>query len=342
MANSASKTILTALLLSVLSLFGAEAQYREDILGEGYQCMTITQPSDYDGEVVCSIVRKKSEKPGRAVVYVHGYNDYFFQRALGDSIAAHGYNFYAVDLRKYGRSLLPHQDPFFCKKMDEYFADIDTTIAIARAEGNGQIILMGHSTGCLSLSLYLNENPTKANALVLNSPFFDWYMGRTMENILIPCVSVVGAVFKRIKVQGASDSISCYAQSLQKKHRGEWEYDTAWKKDGGHPKRSGWVRAVNRGHKKVQKGMNIQCPVLVMSSDRSTEETPEWNDLFLQRDIVLDVDEIHTFGAKLGADVTHATIQGGIHDLILSPRPARDEAYKTIFHWLETIGRQNR
>ena len=87
-----------------------------------------------------------------AILYVHGYNDYFFQRELGDSVNARGYNFYALDLRKYGRSLRPHQDAFFCKDLGEYFADIDTALATIRSEGNERIWLMGHSTGGLITS----------------------------------------------------------------------------------------------------------------------------------------------------------------------------------------------
>ncbi|MEK8226237.1 alpha/beta hydrolase [Oerskovia sp. M15] len=41
----------------------------------------------------------------RAVLYVHGFVDYFFQAHLGDAFEEHGYAFYAIDLRGYGRSL---------------------------------------------------------------------------------------------------------------------------------------------------------------------------------------------------------------------------------------------
>ncbi|MCQ2219614.1 MAG: alpha/beta hydrolase [Paludibacteraceae bacterium] len=340
MRNFILRLIGVAMLLSYSLCFNLRAEYHNDILGNGYLSRTIDQPDDYDGKVVCTIVKKEAQaKSKKAIIYVHGYNDYFFQVALGDSINAHGYNFYSVDLRKYGRSLLPHQDLYFCKKMDEYYADIDTTIAIAREEGNENIILLGHSTGGLSLALYLEDNQAqrKVDALILNSPFLDWNLSKTMENIITPCVSCLGAIFKRIKVQGASDCPSGYAQSLLKDFHGEWEYNTAWKTSEGHPKRSGWVRAIHRGHKKTQKGLNIQCPILLMSSDASAEETDDWNDIFLHTDIVLDVDEIQSFGAKLGKNVTPCIIKGGIHNLILSPKEARDNAYQSIFQWLDKI-----
>lgn len=70
---------------------------------------------------------------------------------------AHGYNFYAMDLRKYGRSILPNQTPFYCKSLTEYFADIDTALATIRSEGNKKILLMAHSTGGLITPLYLES-----------------------------------------------------------------------------------------------------------------------------------------------------------------------------------------
>ena len=144
-------------LMGCLSIcLSAIAQYQPDILGDGYQCRTLQLANDYEGEVVTTLVRKPPlPETDRALLYVHGYNDYFFQKELGDSLNAHGYNFYALDLRKYGRSLRPHQDAFFCKDLSEYFADLDTALTIIRQECNREIFLMGHSTGGVITSYYL-------------------------------------------------------------------------------------------------------------------------------------------------------------------------------------------
>ncbi len=338
--NMKRKFILLCILLLSTFVY-TNAQYLRDSWNEGYLYRTIEQPEDYSGKVVCTIIKKETlPNIKKAIVYVHGYNDYFFQSALGDSANAHGYNFYAVDLRKYGRSLLPNQDAFFCKKMEEYFADIDTTIAIARAEGNEEIILMGHSTGGLSTSLYVHEKKQreKVDALVLNSPFLDWNLGKAAEGLAIPVMSFLGGIFPKMKVQGTSQEASGYAQSLLKKYNGEWYYNDDWKMSFGHKKRAGWVHAIQRGQRKVHKGLNIDCPILVMSSDNSVEENAEWKEEYKHSDVVLDVKEIHKYGDQLGGNVTHIYIKGGLHDLILSEKPARDETYKVIFEWLKANG----
>ena len=92
-------------ILSLLFISTIYAQYVPDILGDNYLRRTIQMPDDYEGKVVCTLVKKPQlPETKQAILYIHGYNDYFFQKQLGDSVNAHGYNFYAMDLRKYGRS----------------------------------------------------------------------------------------------------------------------------------------------------------------------------------------------------------------------------------------------
>ena len=230
------------IILSLLFFSTLYAQYVPDVLGDSYLRRTIQMPDDYEGKVVCTLV-KKPQLPDtkQAILYIHGYNDYFFQKQLGDSVNAHGYNFYAMDLRKYGRSILPGQDPFFCKSLKEYFADIDTALAIIREEGNDKILLMAHSTGGLITPYYLNSKKGElpVDGLILNSPFLDWNFGWMMEKVVIPVVSFIGKLFPNLTVQGYGDA--SYAHSLLKQFKGEWEYNTDWKMINGHPKKC-WNR----------------------------------------------------------------------------------------------------
>lgn len=315
-----------------------KAQYTEDILGTTYQQQTICMPDDYEGKTVSTLVRKAEPQTGRrAILYIHGYNDYFFQAQLGDSVAAHGYNFYALDLRKYGRSLLPNQDAFYCRSLDEYFADIDTAIALIQKEGSREIILMGHSTGGLISSYYLKHHPqAPVVGLALNSPFLDWNFGWLMESVAIPTVSFLGKFFPDWIIQGTSGDAS-YAKSLLQTFKGEWTFDTSLKMPLGHPKKAGWIRAIHSAQQDIQDECAIQCPILLLSSTRSYPETNEWHDEYMSSDIVLSVEDIQKFGKQLGPNVTAQEIEGGMHDLILSPKPARDHTYQILFGWLDSI-----
>ena len=84
--------------------------YEEDILGEGFQRTTLSLRDDYEGSAVATLVRRLSDTGnGRSVLYIHGFNDYFFQREMACRLNERSFHFYALDLRKYGRSWLSHQ-----------------------------------------------------------------------------------------------------------------------------------------------------------------------------------------------------------------------------------------
>src|SRR4051812_648628 len=143
----------------------------------GYEAATLEFPPDYDGRVIATLVRKAGEPPKpRAVLYVHGFIDYFFQAHMAERFEAEGWSFYALDLRKHGRSLQPSQHPCFCKRIEEYFPDITRALEVIRASTDGPVMVAGHSTGGLIAALYADsgERRTEISALWLNSPFFDF------------------------------------------------------------------------------------------------------------------------------------------------------------------------
>ena len=137
------------------------AQWRADSL-PGYEQRTLVMKPDYSGDVVATLVRHLTpQSTKRAVLYVHGYNDYFFQKALGDSIVRHGYSFYALDLRKYGRSILPHQDAFELRDITEYQEELSEALRIMREEGQTELFLLAHSTGGLITPLFLHDTKNR-------------------------------------------------------------------------------------------------------------------------------------------------------------------------------------
>lgn len=328
------KKIVLITLLLLFTAITIDARYVPDILS-GYEQQTIQMKPDYEGEVFCTVVRKPLlEDVDKAVLYVHGYNDYFFQSELGDSIQSYGYNFYALDLRKYGRSIRDHQQPTFCKSLNEYFADIDTALALIKKEGNEHIVLMAHSTGGLITPLYLeSRKDEKVESLILNSPFLDMNMSWFMEKVAIPVVSFLAKIFPDWIVEKVG--FSSYAESLLAEYKGEWTFDTSWKSMEGYPKKAAWLRAIHQGHNKIKKGLSLTCPVLVLSSDKSFTESKEWHEEYKSADIVLDVNDIQRLSLKLGTNVVRDTIPNGMHDLILSADPYRKLVYSKYNTWLQ-------
>ena len=79
---------------------------------------------DGEGEALATLVRyapgARIGATAGAVLYVHGFTDYFFQEHLAEHFAAKGYQFYALDLRKCGRSLRDGQTPHYVTDLALY------------------------------------------------------------------------------------------------------------------------------------------------------------------------------------------------------------------------------
>lgn len=317
-----------------MALSSPPGAYASDPLGLGFEQRRLPQPDDYEGPVQAVLVRATaSPATTRAVLYVHGFNDYFFQTEMAAQYVAHGYRFYALDLRKYGRAILPHQHPNNVRRLTEYFADLDAALDVVRAEGGQQVVLSGHSTGGLIVALYAAAHPDAAAALVLNSPFLELHQSR-LKRLGVPLLTTLGRLWPNMRVPaGLSDS---YGQSLHRAYRGHWDYDLAWKPNHVFGVNAGWLRAIRLGHAQVRKGLGIAAPVLVLHASR-TAGGRQWSDDFQRADIVLNVAHIRQLAPRLGARVTVQEIPDGIHDLFLSGPVARAQAYQTVFAWLAQV-----
>jgi alpha-beta hydrolase superfamily lysophospholipase len=300
----------------------------------GFEAAQFDFPLDYGGEVVATLVRMPGPRRARAVLYVHGFIDYFFQRHMAERFEEEGYSFYALDLRKHGRSWLSHQHPCFCKDLSEYYADITSAIdAIGEETGGAPLVLAGHSTGGLVCALYAHEGERRARiaALWLNSPFFEFNAPPAAQRKL-----AIAAAIGRIApfLNDSKALLPFYPMSIHKDHRGEWDFDLRLKPIKGFPAYFGWVRAVRLGHALVQAGLSIGCPVLSMHSERSDGGT-EWKESFRSADIVLDVDHIRRWSPGLGRKVKTIAIRDGLHDLVLSRKDVREQVFEKLFDWLK-------
>lgn len=306
--------------------------WHPDILGNGYECAIIAHADDYAGKIRSSVIRRRCPAHTyKAILYVHGFSDYFFQSEFGEVCNRHGYHFYAVDLRKYGRSHIQGQKFFQVRSLEEYFPDIQAATDIIKLDGINECTLLGHSTGGLTASLYMSKCPDPViKVLLLNSPFLAWHMP-WYQRMMIPIIASIGKLFPNMVIPQPKDIR--YARSLRRVHGGEWEYDTSWKPDQMPDVDAGWVRAIEMGQQQIRKGANITVPILVMTSTRSAKKNDSM-DIFRKADGVLDVSKIAKAACRLGDNVTIEQIEGGLHDLALSKRSIRNEYYRLIFDFL--------
>ena len=295
-------------------------RWQPDRLLPGFESLELAFPDDYDGAVSATLVRLPVGNARRgAVLYVHGYTDFFFQKHMAERFATEGYAFHALDLRKHGRSLRPHQHPNFCKNIGEYYADLTAAIDAIGAP----VLLAGHSTGGLVCSLYADHcerrgsRDDRISALWLNSPFFEW----NAPDWKRPQIHFAAAIGRFTPFMKSPEALPRgYTDRLIAEG---WEFDTSLKPVEGFPVYLGWLAAMCDAHARVQRGLDVPCPVLSMHSDGA--------------DVVLDWKHIAKYSRGLGKDVTVLAFPGGLHDLVLSAPAVREEVFRQLFAWAARV-----
>lgn len=305
----------------------------EDVLGQEYVKETI-ELSNGDYATLVSRPASPGVPPRGAMLYLHGFVDYFFQDHIARHFTEQGWNWYAIDLRGYGRSLRLGQESWYTDDLTIYYEELDFAIERVRAESNQRIVLMGHSTGGLISSIWAHDrresNPI--DALILNSPWLD-LQGTTFER-------TVGTWFLRgmshfrplMNVPGGLAGV--YAQSIHRDAYGEWPFDKQWKPLTPQPVKTGFIAAVRRQHARLHRGLDVGVPVLMLRSDRSVLGLTSWHDDARHADTVLDVEHMERWLPQLGSDVTDVPLAGAIHDVMLSASPVREKAMSEVDDWL--------
>ncbi|HEY8590145.1 MAG TPA: alpha/beta hydrolase [Naasia sp.] len=319
-----------------------EPTWKPDVLGGDYEQLTLPLRPDEEGGVVATLVR---HTPGAGlpagalsdadILYVHGWSDYFFQTHVADYWAAQGARFHALDLRKYGRSLRSWQTPGFIDDLADYDEDIDAALS---AIGHGstdspsrRLLLVGHSTGGLVLSLWADRHPGAASAVILNSPWLE-FQGDTLGRVAATPILALSARFKPLGELPRLD-LGHYARSLLRRHGGEWDYDLLWRPEHGFPATPAWLRAILAGHTAVARGLQIDAPVFVWLSSSSVFGA-FWNERMRYADVALDVDEVAQRALRLGPVVTVTRVADAVHDVMLSRADVRATAEGALTRWL--------
>ncbi|GAA1961700.1 alpha/beta hydrolase [Microbacterium deminutum] len=325
-----------------------------DVLGDGFQQRTLALGEDDEGEVVATIVRHMpdanpltraawlvGERHSLAdvdVLYVHGWSDYFFQRRLARFWVDRGARFYALDLRKYGRSLRPGQTPGYVSELGVYDHDIASALeAMGRGAGgtgsSRRLVLMGHSTGGLTLSLWADRHPDVASALILNSPWLEFQLSGVTRAALAPIVELRARMRPLNTAPQVDLGFYTRAQEAVADPDDPMDINVEWRPPQTMAVHAGWLNAVLAGHARVASGLAISAPVCVLLSAR-TAIPSRWSDELTSADTVLVVDDIARAALKLGSSVTVERIAGALHDVFLSRHDARSMAYARLDRWV--------
>ncbi|MEE6273969.1 alpha/beta hydrolase [Georgenia sp. MJ206] len=306
-----------------------------DVLGEPWVARELPlRPSDaYGAAPRAVLVHQRERVSRRAVLYLHGFTDYFFQAAHAQRWVDAGTDFYALDMRLSGRAIGDHPRPSDVRDLADLDEELAAALEVVRGDGHDQVVLLGHSTGGLVAAGWAVRHPGTVDAIVLNSPWLELNSGWFERVVATPAIHVLARWLPSMPVGRLDPG---YGRFLHRTTGGEWEYELAWKPIAGFPARAAFISSVRRAQAAVARGIDVGAPVLLCCSDRSGPPKHPSAEELERADCVLDVAHMLARGPLLGEDVTILTVPGAVHDLALSRPEARARYESAAMAWVDS------
>ncbi|MEV7662308.1 alpha/beta hydrolase [Paenarthrobacter sp. NPDC089316] len=323
-------------------------EWTPDILGKDFQSCGFEATGPDDVVRHATLIRHRTDQAARpeagpqkeaatygAVLFLHGWSDYFFNTELARFWAGQGYDFYALDMHNHGRSLQRNNPGGYVADLSYYDAEINGAVDLIHQDRAGSppgsLTLMGHSTGGLVAALWASRHPGTIGSLVLDSPWLEMHgsslVRRAAQVLVAPIAKLRPETVLRLPERGF------YFRSISSSAEGEWVLDEKFRPPFAFPVRAGWLSAVFAGHSQVSRGLNLEIPVLVLTSAASANGMV-WQESMRRSDAVLDVGVIALRAMALGRTVTLERIDGGLHDVFLSAPSVRQDAYARLERWI--------
>jgi len=93
---------------------------------------------------------------------------------------------------------------------------------------------------------------------------------------------------------------------------------------------------IEEHQKRIENGLNIPIPTLVMLSVRPVSASSWTNDLKVG-DSILNIDKVISIAPKLSPFIKLSLVKDGLHDLFLSKEEARKDAYTQMLTYINGI-----
>lgn len=290
-----------------------------------------------------TIARRAPQKlaTGAIALYLHGWSDYFFHPHVAQFFNDRGFDFWAIDLRRNGRSLRDGDVATAIGDVGEYGEEIARTIEIAsddareRGLSPKKPVIYAHSTGGLTAVTWAAKNPGQASALLLNSPWLELHGGPLARRALLPELEMLARIRPlQTVVPGLPDF---YARTLHADFGGQWDWHVPYKPFESFPMPACTLAAVARAQSELARGLDIREPIFMTASTRSALG------LFFSRraytsDAILNVEQQVTNARNAGRDLTIARIPGATHDMALAFEAPRKMFFAELAAFMERRG----
>ncbi len=286
--------------------------------------------------MVATLVRRPTHgETNCAVLHLHGFADYFFQTEYAEWWTERGYTFYALDLRKYGRSIRGAPDPQLRQRPERVLPGdrrgLPPDHRAGRARGRRRLRPLHRRPHAPPLGL---ATGTAALAgMVLNSPWFD------LQGAVVAAHRRhrARATRRRPRAPGRraphrERPLRPLASPGPRRATGP----STWPGSRSSPGRcapAGCARSAP-GTPPLHRGLEVGCPALVLSSARTGRPVTMDEDVHTT-DIVLDVEQIRRWAPSLGRarDQRRGARCAGTTWCSPAPQP-RAEVYRALDAWL--------
>lgn len=306
-------------------------QWVPDVLA-GFSRYSIPVDDQTDGPITATLIRQDNVS-GLPVLYIHGWSDYFYNTELAQAAAEHGHHLYALDLRKYGRSLRSRQQPGYIDDLSDYDQEINAALDLVEQDYPGQkVAIIAHSTGGLVAALWANRHPGRVRTLVLNAPWLTLQGNTWLRGFANTVADPVWRSMPERKL--LLPKFDFFYRTLSANEYGEWVLHPLWRPRYSFDIHGGWLSAILEGHSQVREGLDIDVPVLVLVSTKTFFAT-KYSSKMQTADSVLDVAATAKRAVHLGNTVMIHKVADAIHDVYASARPVRDRAFDATFSWLK-------
>lgn len=314
--------------ISSASIFSLEEEQKDTVIW-GFKKREIVISKNISANLIY-----KDISSDKAILYVHGFADHFHNKELPKQYLDKGYSFYALDLRNHGRSIKNQSHKFYVEKIEDYFEEMDVAI-YKILERHNKIILNGFSMGGLVTSLYMKKGfyRNHISLLVLTSPLLKFWTSMLEDYLVRPLALGLAKFFPKLKF---SFKTSWYKDFIRKidAYLDPEVSEYHFSKHDTVPFYAGWLKAMADGLSELDKGLNIDKPILILSSDKSTPVSDSGN-YDHDADVLLNVGDIKDRSPLLGNNVTLKQIKGATHDIFTSKKEVRKNAYTELFDWID-------
>lgn len=338
-------------------------EWLPDILGAGFTAKSLALPRDDEGELSATLVRYlpaddpqvipgTTQKPGFTFLYLHGWNDYFFQREMARHIALAGGQFFALDLSKYGRSWRAWQTFGWTDNLLSYDLDLGAAIEeINVLNPDLPFVLSGHSTGGLIASYWAKRHRDQLDSLVLTAPWIEMPKGVVQRKGVFTVGRLLGRKYAKRPMPGPEDpgtyqsSNTGWDTAVDGKLPVElqaWKDDPAisgwplvpqWKGTSNAVIRLGWLGAIAAAQNQILDSKPLQVPTFFVTSTQSYFGKRCRKNMYA--DSVLNVE---TLGESAWRISNHLCLQRlcGKHDPTLSLPPHRQVFWAQLHQWMSS------